>query len=407
MSQQPRFPRSTSRGQPSVSDQSPASLQPPTTPTWSELGPQDAADRAKSAPSVASLRDSGPDTRLTLDQFLHRYTSEDNASFDAIIQATNERLQAKFERLFGVVKAKADRLALPDGKDSGVSFALDGWAHVPKNRLMWYPSELPKTASELIALSKQAHNTINYGNTRFKRDPYPSTGSSSRGSSTRGTSTRHGVVLLGVDRAAIFTNRIKPTSGSHGYGHHPDTTPSVQGYAMVTTPSPAPGQDLDPTMTWGVMHGQPTLVHDLQHVEGTVFNIPLPGPREQLGHRLADDKAKKRRSTSTTPRAHSRPGTLTSQSRLASMSPAARQLAERLGQTRAKGLNRALRHQYATSHRGLGTRLTPRVTPRGTPSSTTPVGKATPAGKAMATPQGLETGVQTKTGDSGLTDDLL
>jgi hypothetical protein len=79
------------------------------------------------SPSVTS------DTRLTLDQFLHRYT--DSASFDAIIEATNERLQAKFERLFGVVKAKADRLALPDGKDSGESFALEGWAHVPNNMI--------------------------------------------------------------------------------------------------------------------------------------------------------------------------------------------------------------------------------------------------------------------------------
>ena len=402
----------TPGGFPSVPTQSPASRQHPATPSWSELGGQDAADlhsRARTAGSVASLRDSGPDTTLTLDQFLHRYTSEDNASFDAIIEATNERLHAKFEQLFGIVKATADRLALPDGKDAGVSFALDGWAHEPKNRLMWYPVELPKTASELIALSKAPHNTINHGNTRFKRTPYPNTGSS-HGTSTRGTSTRHGVVLLGDDRAAVFTNPNNPAPGS-AYTQHPDATPAVLGYKMVTTPSPAPGQDLDPTLTWGVLDGQPTLVQDLQHVQGTVFNIPLPGPREQLAHRLADDKAKKRRSGSATAsrQTPSRQGSLTSQSRLASMSPAARQLAQRLGRTDTGGLNRALRQQYATSQRTLGTRHTPRVTPRGTPSSTTPALKGMPGVKAKRLETGVETGVdRVETGgDSGLTDDLL
>eukprot|EP00045_Choanoeca_perplexa_P015780 m.203916 g.203916 ORF g.203916 m.203916 type:complete len:483 (+) comp17078_c0_seq1:1998-3446(+) len=373
----------------------------PGTPSWSEIGAQDAVKPPSSTnpPSVASHQDAKPDTKLTLDQFLHRYTSEDNASFDAIIEETNARLHAKFERLFGVVKAKADRLALPDGKDAGVSFALDGWAHEPKNRLMWYPLELPKTATELIALSKKPHNTINHNNTRFKRAPYPTTGSG-RTSSTRGTSTRHGVVLLGDDRAAVFSAPGQPA------GQHPDATPSVQGYKMVTTPSPAPGKDMDPTLTWGVMDGEPTLVHDLQHVQGTVFNIPLPGPREQLAHRLADDKAKKRRSTSanSSRRATSRSGSLTAQSRLASMSPAAQQLAQRIGRrtTGSSGLNRALRQQYATSQRQLGTRHTPRVTPRGTPSSATPVAGTTPARSVKAQETGVETG-----GDSGLTDDLL
>eukprot|EP00730_Choanoeca_flexa_P002308 TRINITY_DN109_c0_g1_i1.p1 TRINITY_DN109_c0_g1~~TRINITY_DN109_c0_g1_i1.p1 ORF type:complete len:502 (+),score=99.35 TRINITY_DN109_c0_g1_i1:75-1580(+) len=392
----------------------PRDSQQAATPTWSEIGQQDAASidshvTDEVQPSGSQKDQRVDSSKLSLDQFLTQYTSEDNASFDAIIEATNQRLKEKFERLFGVVKDKSTQLALTNGKDAGVSFALDGWAHDPKNRLMWYPEELPRTAAELIAASKKKVNTINHANTRFKRQPYGTGRSTTHTTSTRGTNVNHGVVLLGDDRAAVFNN---PNTGA---------TPQVNGYKLVTTPSPAPGKDMDPTMTWGVVEGEPTLLDDLQHVQGTVFNIPQPSPREQIAHRLADNKAKQRRgpiSSSRRSSSVSRRGT-----GLAGLSPGAQQLYQRLGKQTQSGLNSALRKQYATSHQQLGVRQTPRVTPRGTPSLVTPslganidAKRATPrdvgadgdATAKMPKRQGLENAPsKTGRGESSLTDDLL
>lgn len=37
-------------------------------------------------------------------------------------------------------------------------------------------------------------------------------------------------------------------------------SPRVAGYGFVTTPSPVPGADVDPIMTWGEIQGTPLLL---------------------------------------------------------------------------------------------------------------------------------------------------
>lgn len=161
----------------------------------------------------------------------------------------------------------------------------------------------------------------------------------------------------------------------------------VNGYGFVVTPSPAPGQDLDPTMTWGFIEGTPFRLDaaDLpqSHSTGPLFHIPEGGKRDQLGRKMYDDmhrKKRQRKREGTPSTGGTKGGTrrATTAHRLASMSPAAQRLGQSMLGRRGVGL-------LSSSYGGGGTRsphtpvTTPRATPRSTPR-TTP--RSTPRAKS-------------------------
>ncbi|EDQ92584.1 uncharacterized protein MONBRDRAFT_22377 [Monosiga brevicollis MX1] len=380
-------------------------------------GGTDGADSVSAAGSNRKADDKpSADTTLSLDRFLDKYTSEDNDSFDQIIEQTNLRLRAQFESLFGRAEEQAQRLALTDGdKDAYKSYFLDHWRHTPRNQLMWAPSEKTPTAKELIALSKRKQNVIQHANTRFTRAPFPTTGSSNgTKTGTKTGASQHGVVILRDDgnKPSVHA-RHTPSSSTDG-------TPAVNGYKFVATPSPVPGQDLDPDLTWGEIDGTPFRLDagDVPLQSGPAFNIPEPSARDQLGRRLAEDTAAKRRKMQHAAQARTRAGSVEHSSRhtpaarrLASMSPAAQQLARRLGTNRSSSssLNSALRRATSSAgNRALGTRSTPRVTPRGTPSLRTPQGTPRADAKRQhSKDSGHEAAPASLPTDSTLTDNLL
>lgn len=82
-------------------------------------------------------------------------------------------------------------------------------------------------------------------------------------------------------------------------------SPKVRGYGFIATPSPAPGVDASPFMTWGTIEGAPLLIDtgsfDLSGpVDGPTFKIPETSSREKLAHDLTDQiTAKKKKEVST------------------------------------------------------------------------------------------------------------
>lgn len=201
-------------------------------------------------------------------------------------------------------------------------------------------------------------------------------------------------------------------------------SPHVRGYGFVGTPSPAPGVDMSPMMTWGRLDGTPLLLDPtatpLDLTPGPSFRVPEPPPREQIAMRMADrakaqkaQKAKAARSFATTPTSSSpyaRPSP--------SLSPAGRSLfASKLSSQRktgaAVGADAQLRASYnSPSVRkegagGKGGFLTPSPLP--TPSPSLHAKPATPSHASSITDDLLHIPAASgkpKKGKS-ITDDLL
>jgi protein DGCR14 len=67
---------------------------------------------------------------------------------------------------------------------------------------------------------------------------------------------------------------------------------------MMLTPSPAPGVDQSPFMTWGSIEGTPLIVETetpLRGHSGPTFKIPDTSRREKLVHELVDESNKQKK----------------------------------------------------------------------------------------------------------------
>ena len=343
------------------------------------------------------------DVSLSLDAFLQRYTSEDNASFDTLVETARDKLRRRFDGYRRDIRTRQPALtdgSLPGGKAPGVSYALEYWKSADNaHALMLTPEPLGYTAQELIELSRRPGVKINHNNTRFKRDPFAA-------ASTRGSSRQSapGPGLAGGPAGSASSST--------------SATPSVNGYKYVATPSPMPGRDMDPLFTWGEVAGQafPLDGSDVAATPGPAFFVPEPSRREELGHSLANNAAKRKAARlasaggsggRATPRGSA--AGRTPHDRLASMSPAAQRLAKSIGKgsaTNRNSLGDALRRTTPTPGAGahLGARRTPRVTPRVTPRSSR---AATPSAAGGGDSVGVHAPADLAKRGAGLTDNLL
>ena len=352
---------------------------------------------------------------------MRRYTSEDNASFEEIVEKAQAKLRQKYHYLYEQVDEQEQRLALtPDEvnerKARGAISAPDTWHYTPRNALMYTPSGMELSVKEMIELSKQPKiNQVRHTNTRFKTTPFaagsgmtvaatPSSSSSSSSSAAAGGGGGGG----GAGGAGGGGMRMGGTADS----------PRVNGYGFVSTPAPAPGVDIDPLMHWGHVEGTPVRLHGPGEIAGAtpgpLFVIPESSRREQTAMKMADKLAKKKKragSGSATPlmtssssssssasasaassaaaspfggRGAGGDGSSTPLDRLRMMSPAAQKLGKGV---MMKGSNDILRASYSRgsgSGGGSGSAYgggggggggssvvnTPRATPRSTPLHT-------------------------------------
>ena len=76
-------------------------------------------------------------------------------------------------------------------------------------------------------------------------------------------------------------------------------TPKVNGYSFVKTPSPAPGVNESPLMTWGNIESTPFCLDGsdtpLRGTPGPSFKIPEPPKREKLALALAEKAGERHR----------------------------------------------------------------------------------------------------------------
>lgn len=366
------------------------SVEPCATPVPSESGhaPEKqgagAASESREAFEEGSVTSESGGQQLSLDAFLHKHTSEDNASFEVMVAEAERRHREKHAWMYrdegaeaapldAMLEGPAAKPALtgssPTGpeavEDDGTSKALVTWRYTNKNSLMYIPQGAALTAEELR--ERGPGRSIVHAHTRLEHSPFDESANRAALAQAADAQAKALEGKLGVDG-----RELQPGTGS----------PKVAGFGFVATPSPAPGVNETPLLTWGEIEGTPFLLDGSdtplpRNPGGPQFRIPEPRSRERLALSLADGAARRSaarknaaldraRSSLLSPRMSPSPKSPLDQ--LGTMSPAARHLASaKLGIS--KGMDRALRASYTPGH--TPTRATP-GTPSGTPSPLVP-----------------------------------
>jgi protein DGCR14 len=296
-----------------------------------------------------------------LDKFLSNTTSEDNQSFNEIIKEAEIQFQKKNAWLFdGEKKAleMVDKLEVPSIENQASTedrpFNLDSWTFKNKNYIMYVPDGVTLTKEELINMASMRQQ-IDHSNTRLRLNPFDEQHNKQQLCSLAHMQTRQLDGKIGVDGKELTSS-----------------TPKLNGYGFVKTPSPAPGVNQSPLMTWGEIEGTPFRLDGSDtpltpHNSGPIFKIPEQPKRERLAHALAEKASeghrnKKIKALETARKQLSTPSPSNIMNspldRLNSMSPAAQRLVcNRLSSDR--GRDSALRASYSPS---------PHTTPSRSPS---------------------------------------
>lgn len=314
--------------------------------------------------------------KLSLDQFLNLNTSEDDASFgDLMEQAAKkhrekhgwlyekeDEMQQRNERTLAITQGE---VAANKGEAESRIFECNTWKYTNKNALMYVPEGVDDTVEERIEKKKRQIEVV-HTNTRL---------SSQDLAKLQGDSA---VAAAAADREMV------EKFGVDGKAENQDA-PQVRGYSFMATPSPAPGADASPMMTWGEIEGTPFRLDagdvPIDTTPGPLFKMPGVPPREELGHRMSEEvhkkhRAKKRKaleaataaSMSRTPKY----SCLGSSERLSTMSPAAQLLVNK--SSAISKSDRVLQASYSPLVRS-GSDATPSRTSQGATPVRTPSGR--------------------------------
>jgi protein DGCR14 len=248
------------------------------------------------------------DTNLSLDNFQSKYTSEDNESFNKLLDKQNEkraqryswvwagnripgyRLLKQKEREEKMLKARADqesenggRRQLAIGGSDERKAMPDTWKSKPDNEFMFAPDGVEDTFETVQqraeAQSRAPPKAVVYENTRLPPAPVENP-------------TVPPSPSLTTVRDAI-AGRPRPTASEPGFTG--GETPRVNGYSFVDdAPSPSPSELGAPPLTWGTLEGSHHLLGSGDTTPNP-FTIKEASKRETLHHKMVDRVAKNNR----------------------------------------------------------------------------------------------------------------
>ncbi|ELT99000.1 hypothetical protein CAPTEDRAFT_179187 [Capitella teleta] len=289
---------------------------------------------------------------LRLDKYLSKVTSEDNTSFEEIQRESELKTRLKHDWLFakeGETKEEQQaRLCLPSMEQQAIAEnpggLLQSWTYVNKNALMYPPEGVPETSLDVFKKPNKPREIL-LKNTRYEVNPFNLQKSSSNIQDAVNAKCLAQQGKIGVDGKEVL----------------PADSPRVKGYGFMGTPSPAPGVNESPLMTWGEIEGTPFRLDGsdtplISRTPGPSFKIPDVPYRDRLGIELADKagashRAKKEKALNSAKANFSSPalryGSARS-SRISGMSPAAQRLASTKLGIRTSS-DKALRASYTPS----------------------------------------------------------
>lgn len=319
------------------------------------------------------------DVSLTLDEFFRRYTSEDNESFSKIIEKVNRKRKEKYGYLLEGEKEEEMKLiedskrakVVTDGygtSDQPVA-TLEGWKYAAKNLLMYHPAdngEVALTEEERAERLKGLTKEVSKVNTRFhgkmmesqpKEDETvavlytPVPGATPVPFLDRGDKTKK----YDLDDLRKTPNQFFVESGKK----------AENGYSFVSTPSPAPGVDGSPFITWGEIEGTPLRLEQEDTPidiggsgEGPQYKIPMPASRDTKAHSLSREAARKLRERSKMFQKPPLPSPVRGGSAspgARTLSPAAQKFMRKAIAKSSHSLDESLRASYRGASPGLNT----------------------------------------------------
>ncbi|KAL3097484.1 hypothetical protein niasHS_003932 [Heterodera schachtii] len=273
---------------------------------------------------------------LTVQTYLEKYTSEDNASFEELAELGKKRERVKNAWMYEAERKHNESLVfrgtqmIEEADEQMVAMRnetaqrpvdVDNWTYKARNVVLFnHLAEAPLTMGEHIERAKQREMAINREATRFGTEAM--------------TAQRPQQQMM----ARVTLQNIAKNAG------HIDITGKLIGIeaktvGLVATPTPAPGIDDSPLMTWGEIEGTPFRLDapDIQPSleDAPAFRIPEVPIREKIAQGIAEQIAsryhnKRKRAMDQiqqmapkTPKFNS---VRSSGGRLATMSPAARSL---------------------------------------------------------------------------------
>eukprot|EP00026_Physarum_polycephalum_P006496 Phypoly_transcript_06540.p1 GENE.Phypoly_transcript_06540~~Phypoly_transcript_06540.p1 ORF type:complete len:519 (-),score=154.20 Phypoly_transcript_06540:218-1735(-) len=389
---------------------------PTATPNLAQGGATPASGSSASAPAssepASDAAPKGLNLNLSLDKFIEKHTSEDDASFVTIMDRQHDKHVEKYGWVEEKSTEAAKMLIEASKKDENGHFpALQTWNYTVRNQLMYVPDG--EDASLMPPPPPGPPKEILHRNTRIVAQPNQAAAAAVR----KGDQEAIWSMMAANDRQLLNMRKAEREGGKVDLLDllgTPKTaaSPQVRGYGFVATPSPAPGVDMSPMTTWGRLDGTPLLIDPtdtpLDLTPGPSFKVPEPPRREALAMRLAD-KAKesqkaKARAYAASP--YARPS--------AALSPAGRSLMEsKLSSKRSSvGADMQLRASYTSPALGgkspaqrKGGFVTPSPLPSPTPSPSR-TKAPTPSHASSITDNLLDTPAASKKGKS-ITDDLL
>lgn len=289
--------------------------------------------RSSGAQSVASSTSSTKSStksvsdKHTLDSFLHTYTSEDNDSFQKIIDTADEKLRQKFSVLYNEEALSAEKLqkalTLPSIEQQfdqpDPMRKIETWTYQNKNSIMYTPDGVELTEAEKIDMANRKQ-VIQHSATRLHVNPF-------EGVQRKKTGEQSAEALATMgERVDADGNNLSQTN----------LASQLKRFDLVKTPSPRPGEAFSPLMTWGEIEGTPFRLDGsdtpVRSNTGPSFKINESSRRETIALALAEKvgekmRAQKQKAMDTARRNISSPFIRSNMERLASMSPAARNLA--------------------------------------------------------------------------------
>ncbi|KAH8416506.1 hypothetical protein KR222_006469 [Zaprionus bogoriensis] len=261
-------------------------------------------------------------SKMSLDSFLQHYTSEDNQSFQEIIETAEAKLRQKYAVLYDHERLSAEQLQralmLPSIEQQFEApdplRKIETWKYTNMNSIMYVPDGVELTEQERVQLAERKQS-IQHNATRL---PATLDGKSA---------ISHAATGAGVATGATGTTAVDAAAAS---------TPRIRGFDLLRSPSPRPGEAFSPIMTWGEIDGTPFRLDGgdtpLRNTPGPSFRINENSRRENIAIALAEKVSEKMRNQKqqaldTARRNIGSPFARSNMERLASMSPAARRLA--------------------------------------------------------------------------------
>lgn len=316
----------------------------------------------------------GVDTSVGLDQFMSKYTSEDNHSFSKILEKVNRKRKERFGYLNEGVKAiedeKRDRITDGYGTSYQPPSTLEGWNYTAKNLLMYHPAdrgEAPLTEEERAVRIKAATKEIDRPNTRFHGKMMDSRPKDDGAVDVLYTpvvgATPVPMSLRDADKLKKYDlDDLRKTPNPF---YLESEKKAENGYSYVKTPSPAPGVDESPFITWGEIEGTPLRL-DMEDTpidiggsaDGPHYRVPSAPARDEKAHSLSREAARKLRERSKMfqkpPLASPARGGSASPS-MRTLSPAAQKFMRNAIAKSSSSVDESLRASYRGSTPGLAT----------------------------------------------------